>query len=88
MSRYGEKIGLAFQIADDILDIVGDKKLLGKKGSDRQNRKLTYPAIFGLDVSRKRAAELVAGAKKDLKGFGARGQILNDLADYIIERTF
>jgi geranylgeranyl diphosphate synthase type II len=83
---YGEKIGLAFQIADDVLDIVADKKKLGKKGSDRENKKLTYPALYGLDESRKKAATLVEEAKNALKPFGKRAQILKQLANYIIER--
>lgn len=87
LSNYGEKIGLAFQVADDILDIVGDKKLLGKKGSDRSNQKLTYPAIFGLEESRRTALQLVRGAKKDLEIFGPRSAVLVELADFIAQRT-
>ena len=86
--QYGRKIGLAFQIADDVLDIVGDKKLLGKKGSDAENRKLTYPALYGIEHSRKMAARLIAEAKKALRPFGPRAMVLEDLADYIIERTY
>jgi len=87
-TAYGEKIGLAFQIADDILDVAGNKALLGKKGSDRSNRKLTYPAIFGLETSRKKARDLVRGAKRALAPFGKRGWVLDRLADYIVERTY
>ncbi len=85
-SQYGEKIGLAFQIADDILDIVADKKKLGKRGSDRENQKLTYPAIYGLAESKKKAEQLVEEAKDALKPFGKRAQVLKQLANYIIER--
>lgn len=88
LSQYGKKIGLAFQIADDILDIIGNKKLLGKKGSDRSNNKLTYPAIFGLERSKEKANHLVNDAKKHLDVFGKRAHILKDLASYIVERTF
>jgi len=88
LKQYGRKIGLAFQIADDVLDIVGDKKLLGKKGSDAQNKKLTYPALYGIDSSRKRAKRLVEDAKKAVRPFGKRSALLSDLADYIIERTY
>ena len=87
LSDYGRKAGLAFQIADDILDVVGNKELLGKRGSDRENRKLTYPAVFGLERSRRQALELVKDAKQSLKIFGKRAEILNELADYIVERT-
>lgn len=85
-AEYGEKIGLAFQIADDVLDIVADKKKLGKSGSDRVNQKLTYPAIYGLEESKKKARILVEEAKKALKPFGQRAQVLKQLANYIIER--
>lgn len=88
LSLYGKNIGLAFQIADDILDVVGDKKLLGKSGSDRANRKLTYPAVFGLENSKKQALELVRKAKTSIKDFGKSADILADLADYIVERTY
>ena len=86
LDAYGEKIGLAFQIADDILDIVGDKALLGKRGSDRDNGKLTFPAVYGLERSRDRARDAVAGAKKALKPFGPRARLFEELADFIIER--
>lgn len=85
-SEYGEKIGLAFQIADDVLDIVADKKKLGKKGSDQENKKLTFPAIFGLEESQRRAQTLVEEAKKALEPFGRRAQVLKQLANYIVER--
>ncbi len=87
LMEYGRCIGLAFQIADDVLDVVADKKLLGKKGSDKENKKLTYVALFGLDKSREMANALVAKAKKSLEIFGNRGWVLSDLADYIVERT-
>jgi len=83
---YGEKIGLAFQIADDVLDVVADKKKLGKKGSDARNKKLTFPALYGLDESRRRAQVLVEEAKAALEPFGRRAQVLKQLANYIIER--
>ncbi len=87
LERYAEGIGLAFQIADDILDITGDKKLLGKKGSDQANRKLTYPAIYGLEESKRKARSLVAHAKAELNSFGSKSQVLSELADYIIARS-
>jgi geranylgeranyl diphosphate synthase, type II len=88
LNAYGRHIGLAFQIADDILDITADKKLLGKRGSDRDNNKLTYPALFGLDGSRALAAGHVSKAKKALSIFGTKAEILRKLADYIIERQY
>jgi geranylgeranyl diphosphate synthase type II len=86
--RYGRKIGLAFQIADDVLDIEGDKKLLGKKGSDAENKKLTYPALYGIERSKQMGRQLISEAKQALRPFGARAAVLEDLADYIIERTY
>jgi geranylgeranyl diphosphate synthase type II len=83
---YGEKIGLAFQIADDVLDIVADKKKLGKQGSDRENKKLTYVALYGLEESRKKAQSLIEEAKNALKPFGKRAQVLKQLANYIVDR--
>ncbi len=86
LRSYGEAIGLAFQIADDILDVVGDKKKLGKKGSDAQNDKLTYARLYGIDASRKLAADLISKAHLLLAPFGAKAKPLHDLADYIIAR--
>jgi geranylgeranyl diphosphate synthase type II len=63
LTTYGEKVGLAFQIVDDLLDIEGDQALLGKKvGSDSKNQKATYPGAVGIDKSRRVAAELIDGA--------------------------
>lgn len=85
---YGENIGIAFQIADDILDITADKKLLGKKGSDKDNNKLTYPAIYGLHDSMQIASALIGKAKNSLSVFGKKAETLEMLADYIIERKY
>ncbi|MBN1824440.1 MAG: polyprenyl synthetase family protein [Endomicrobiales bacterium] len=86
LDSYGRNIGLAFQIADDVLDIEGNKKLLGKRGSDADNRKLTFPAVYGLGESKRMAAGLVRKAKSSLKVFGKKAQMLDKLADYVIER--
>ncbi|MBI4055815.1 MAG: polyprenyl synthetase family protein [Elusimicrobia bacterium] len=86
LRSYGEHIGLAFQIADDILDVTGDKKKLGKRGSDLKNRKLTYPALYGLVASRTKARQLVQKAHRDLRVFGRRARVFHELADYIIQR--
>ncbi len=88
LSLYAEKIGLAFQIMDDVLDVIGDKKKLGKKGSDLQNKKLTYVSLYGLEWSQKEAARLVTEAKKALASFGRKKYILEALADYIVEREY
>jgi geranylgeranyl diphosphate synthase type II len=87
VSRYGRNLGLAFQIVDDILDEVGEKKKLGKTpGKDRQQNKLTYPAIKGIKVAEQEAIKLIAGAKQALKPFGKKAKALTDLADYIVNR--
>lgn len=86
LRSYGECVGLAFQIADDVLDVVGDKKKLGKRGSDRDNDKLTYASLYGVDGARAKARALVEMAHAHLKPFGTRASVLHDLADYIIER--
>lgn len=87
ITRFGEKIGLVFQIADDILDVVGTTKQLGKDAhSDEVLKKVTYPSVLGLARSKKIACELTEKAKKDLKPFGNKAEFLREIADYIIER--
>jgi geranylgeranyl diphosphate synthase type II len=86
LAAYGRSIGLSFQIADDILDVVGDKKKLGKSGSDEQNDKLTYARLYGIERSREMAQSLTDEAHRQLKPFGAKAAPLHDLADYIIKR--
>jgi geranylgeranyl diphosphate synthase type II len=84
---YGRHIGLAFQIADDILNVEGDQVLLGKgTGSDAKRGKITYPALMGLEASRKRAGELVKRALSALKNFDHRAEPLRMIAGYIVER--
>ncbi len=87
LSSYGQCVGLAFQIADDILDIEGDERLLGKDiGSDVENAKSTYPALIGLAESKRRAAELTEKAVLEASNFGDAGRPLALIARYIIER--
>ena len=86
LRSYGRAIGLAFQIADDILDVVGDKKKLGKTGSDAKNKKLTYASLYGIDRAREKASALIRQAHRALTPFGSRAKPLHDLADYIIAR--
>lgn len=87
LSLYGQKIGLAFQIADDILDIEGDQEKLGKPvGSDIDNEKSTYPSIYGLERSRELARNAVADALSALTVFDDRADPLRAIARYIIER--
>jgi geranylgeranyl diphosphate synthase type II len=84
---YGQAIGLAFQIVDDILDVTQTSEQLGKTaGKDVASEKATYPALFGLDESRRKAAALLASASNALEGFGDRAEVLKDLARFLIER--
>ena len=87
LSDYGEKIGLAFQIADDILNVEGDPAVLGKgTGSDAARGKTTFPALLGVDASRARAEELVIGAVASLAPFDDRAAPLRKIARYILAR--
>ena len=87
INRYGQQIGLAFQIADDILNIQGDRKIMGKgTGSDKEKGKITYPSVFGTAESTKIQKELIKNAIESLKGFDNRAEPLRDLARYIINR--
>ncbi|HTJ86593.1 MAG TPA: farnesyl diphosphate synthase [Terriglobales bacterium] len=88
LRSYGQSIGLAFQIVDDILDVTQTSEQLGKTaGKDVASEKATYPALFGLDESRRKAASLLDSASAALEIFGSRGQVLKDLAKFLIERS-
>jgi len=87
INRYGQQIGLAFQIADDILNIEGDRKVIGKGiGSDKEKGKITYPSVFGTAESKTIQKELITNAIDSLKRFDTRAEPLRSLARYIIER--
>lgn len=87
LRRFGDGIGLAFQIADDILDVVGDEEKIGKPvGSDEKQNKATYPRLYGLEESRRRAAEEVKSAIHALSSFGCGADPLRAIARYIVER--
>jgi len=87
LNRYGQQIGLAFQIADDILNIEGDSDILGKGiGSDKKRGKMTYPAVFGITESKRIQEELIDHAIEALKGFDDKADPLRDIARYIIKR--
>lgn len=88
LTRFGGAAGLAFQIADDILDIVGEQSETGKNvGSDQARGKATYPAMLGLVEARQRASELCDIAVESLAPLGAAAQPLQALARYIIDRN-
>jgi geranylgeranyl diphosphate synthase type II len=84
---YGKNIGIAFQITDDILDVYADKKLLGKKGSDIRNNKLTALSLYGKQGAEKIAREYVKKAKEAAAMFGNKSGIFIQLADYMTTRT-
>jgi geranylgeranyl diphosphate synthase type II len=87
LTDYGNAIGLAFQIADDILNVEATTEQLGKAaGSDAERGKATYPALLGLDQSRKMGAEAVESAIHALRDFGEEAEPLRALARYIINR--
>ena len=87
LTAYAEDLGLAFQIVDDILDVVGDEQVIGKPvGSDQRNQKVTYPALFGLEASRQKAAAAAARALSSLEGLGAEADFLRRLIHFIINR--
>jgi len=87
LGLYGDKVGLAFQIADDILDIEGDRAKTGKSaGSDLRKRKSTYPSLFGLDESRELARRAVDEAVAALSAFDVCADPLRSLARFVVER--
>jgi geranylgeranyl diphosphate synthase type II len=87
INRYGQQIGLAFQIADDILNIEGDRNVMGKGiGSDKVRGKITYPSVFGISESKNIQTRLIDHAIESLNRFDERAEPLRDLARYIINR--
>jgi len=88
LTCFGEHIGLAFQIVDDILDVEQSSEALGKTaGKDAAQKKITFPAVYGLDHSRVMAGQERAAAYHALAPFGARADWLKQLADLIVHRT-
>ncbi|PHR26425.1 MAG: farnesyl-diphosphate synthase [Desulfotalea sp.] len=86
--HYGEQIGLAFQIVDDLLDATSTTEQLGKSaGSDATRGKATYPAFFGIKLTRQKAQDAVAQAIEALKDFDKKADPLRDLAHYIYTRS-
>jgi geranylgeranyl diphosphate synthase type II len=88
LDAYGQRLGLAFQIVDDLLDLAGNEASLGKRtGKDSEHGKLTFPALLGVDESRRRAGELVSAAITALAPFGATAAPLESLARYVLDRN-
>lgn len=89
LSAFGRELGLCFQVADDVLDVVGDKEKLGKSGSDARNRKLTYASLLGVGEARRRAEELMAraiGRLEKVRGAEAPKKALAGIADFVYRR--
>jgi geranylgeranyl diphosphate synthase, type II len=88
LTDFGKKIGLVFQIVDDILDVTSSSEKLGKTaGKDEKVKKATYPALYGIDASRQKASELVESALKDIETLGEEANALRNLARFIVSRT-
>jgi geranylgeranyl diphosphate synthase type II len=87
LDDYGQRIGLAFQITDDLLDVRSNEAAAGKRvGKDAIRGKLTFPGLLGLDQSAQHAEQLIAQAAHALTTFGARADGLESLADYVLRR--
>ena len=88
LTGYGSKIGLVFQIVDDILDVTSSSEELGKTaGKDAKVEKATYPALYGLEASRTKAHELMESALEDIEEFGEKAENLRSLARFVVQRT-
>jgi geranylgeranyl diphosphate synthase type II len=89
LTEFGQALGLAFQILDDILDVTATSEQLGKSaGKDLKASKATYPAVIGLEASRKEAARLTKKAHAALRIFGAKSSRLAQMAEYLLGRDF
>jgi len=89
LTKFGHAMGLAFQVIDDILDVTQSTEMLGKTaGKDQAVEKSTYPAILGLDASRKEAAKLTKAAMDALKPFGKKAARLQEVAAHLLQREY
>lgn len=89
LTDYASCLGLAFQITDDILDVVGDAALLGKTvGSDERQNKATYPGLYGLEKAKEMAKQTTLKAKEALSKLNKDTTILTGLADFVYERDY
>jgi len=87
LAAYGRRLGLAFQITDDLLDVQSNQMATGKRVSkDAQRGKLTFPGLLGLDQSTQHAEQLIFQACQRLASFGCRADGLQTLARYVLER--
>jgi geranylgeranyl diphosphate synthase type II len=89
LTLFGEKIGMAFQIEDDILDETSSDEVLGKpSGSDREQLKMTYPAVHGMEEAKAAVAELTREALIALDTVPRDTAILQGIANYLVNRTY
>jgi geranylgeranyl diphosphate synthase type II len=87
LSRFGKKLGLLFQITDDLLDLIGDETKMGKPSkSDLKKGKLTYPSLFGLEKTKGLAEKTAIEAMKCLEDLEERGELLRALTQYLLQR--
>lgn len=87
LTRYAEKIGLAFQIKDDILSEIGDEKILGKPvGNDRELGKVTFVTKYGIDKAKEMLENIINEAIEELSAYKEKGEFLKELALYIKNR--
>jgi geranylgeranyl diphosphate synthase type II len=88
LAEYGRRLGLAFQITDDLLDVCGQQADVGKRvGKDADRSKLTFPGLLGVAESRRRAEQLSQEAREALRPLGSRAGNLEALARYVLERN-
>ena len=88
LRRYGTAVGLAFQVKDDILDVESSTATLGKRqGADLARNKPTYTSLLGVDGAKLKLAELYQAALCEARELGPRGQVLEDIANFIVERS-
>ena len=86
---YAGKLGLAFQIRDDILDCIADEKIFGKPiGSDEKNGKTTFVTLYGLESAQREAERLTAEALRQLEVFGEEAEMLKELTEYLLDRKY
>lgn len=89
VESFAENLGLAFQIKDDILDVCGNEKVLGKPtGSDEENHKTTFVTLIGIDRAKEELKRTTSAAKAALSTFGAENEFLCSLADFLLKRDF
>lgn len=89
LTEFGQALGLAFQVIDDILDVTQTTEKLGKTaGKDVEATKATFPALFGLEKSKEEARKLTKAAHDSLEIFGTKGTRLREIADYLLDREY